>query len=71
MKNMFENSYFGKPYRTRNGRKAIYIKKVFGIIYHHQLVLDDGDIEVYHNFGKRFYGDNGLDIVSEWQEEKL
>lgn len=66
MENIFENAYFDKPYKTRNGRKAIYIKKVFGIIYHHQLVLDDGDIEVYDNCGKRSYGGNGLDIISEW-----
>ena len=32
------------------------------------MVLDNGDIGVYDNFGKP-YEDNVLDIVSEWHEE--
>ena len=68
-KNIFENAYFGKAYKTRDSKKAIYIKNLSDYTYHHQLVLDNGDIEVYDNFGKRSYGGNGLDIVSEWEEE--
>ena len=68
MNNIFENAYFGKAYKTRIGRKAIYIKNLSDYTYHHQLVLDNGDIGVYDNFGKP-YGDNVLDIVSEWHEE--
>ncbi len=70
-KNIFENAYFGKSYKTRDGKKAIYINNLSDYTYHHQLALCNGDIEVYDNFGTRSYGGNGLDIVSEWQEEPI
>lgn len=63
---MFENAYFGKPYKTRDGRKAIYGYKREG---RHYLI-----VEYYEHIFT--WDDNGvsdapvqkLDIVSEWKE---
>lgn len=66
MNNIFGNAYFGKPYKTRDGRKAIYAYKREG---RHYLI-----VEYYEHIFT--WNDNGvsdapvqkLDIVSEWQE---
>lgn len=72
MKNIFENAYFGKPYKTRDGRKAIYIK---------DSQYDDGlvcvvyeDIASIHRVMKsgHYWANSNVetddDIISEWQE---
>lgn len=48
MKTIFENAYFGKAYKTRDGRKAIYHS--YNDIYpdnpyqsHHNLILEEKD----------------------------
>lgn len=74
MNNIFVNAYFGKPYRTRDGRKALVWYYHVGQDIIDQVVLittnagqicvegDGKDInEPYHNTLN--------DIVSEWQEE--
>lgn len=64
--NIFENAYFGKAYKTRDGRKAIFWhnKENFNFC-----LLDQG-IHIYNNNGISTYSpDNYIDIVSEWQEE--
>ena len=73
MKNIFENAYFGKPYKTRDCRKAIYLTKYKHGELVNELAIEDSEA------GRRFYlyADNGSfyhkpsceDIVSEWQEE--
>ena len=40
MKNIFENAYFGKPYKTRDGRKAIYHYCIKGKPNEHYLIVD-------------------------------
>lgn len=80
MKNIFKNACFGKAYKTRDGRKAIYIKEKLvheslshtDVLYA-QLVLETGDIlevvkEIGVSNGTQLIYDN-LDIVSEWYEE--
>lgn len=79
-KNIFENAYFGKPYRTRDERKAIYKDTFFRKSYEtdtpfqfHRLMVDGGDedgndIIAFMNNGKRGTKRQGIDIVSEWQE---
>lgn len=69
MKNIFKNTYFGKPYKTRDGRKVLYLwsNKKDG----HSLIVD-GEKKPYHyNDDGKFYSldtENVLDIISEWQE---
>lgn len=72
MKNIFENAYFGKAYKTRDGRKAIFVnwsdtrKKVY-------LYVLERDMEF---FGEEMYELDGVtsgvstphDIISEWEE---
>lgn len=81
MGNIFKNAYFGKQYKTRDGRKAIYNYHSIG--GYHDIIIDDEGMS-YH------YADhtNGIinlpipekckidvdysspvDIVSEWKEE--
>ena len=65
MENIFENADFGKPYRTRDGRKALYI----GDFVNDKISLlteQNGTIWVSID-GHSDYKYN--DIVSEWQEE--
>lgn len=64
MENIFENAYFGKPYKTRSGRKAIYIyygtDVIAPFIERHHLIYEGlNSIEP----------SNYEEIVSEWQEE--
>lgn len=74
MNNIFENAYFGKSYKTREGKRAILIgfnplvvalddiNNKGGYYYR---VFEDGRIndDTYPTFETKF------DIVSEWQEE--
>lgn len=71
MENIFENTYFSKPYKTRDNNKALLIKILPSGYY----FLKEGGIQGYfvdkngcHNdvFGEN---NNMLDIVSEWQVE--
>lgn len=65
--NIFENAYFGKPYKTRDGRKAIFIQP-----YGYWVAIQD-EINTHSYFedghilldGK----EHPLDIISEWEEE--
>ncbi|MBQ0047733.1 MAG: hypothetical protein KBT33_09545 [Prevotellaceae bacterium] len=76
MKNIFENTYFGKPYKTRDGRKALYCYKYDS---HEHALIVDGDEEFWYvrddglvydwddsYMDSSYYSDK--DIVSEWQE---
>ena len=61
---MFENAYFGKLYKTRDGRKAIYIQEDCCIV--------EGNINTLSYFDDGHYNisleECDIDIVSEWQE---
>ena len=68
MKNIFENAYFGKPYRTRNERKAILLQ------VHNcaTLAIDFDSHTVTHDYkmdGTSVFNCHDLDIVGEWKEE--
>lgn len=67
--NIFKNTYFGKPYKTRDGRKAIY--HMFHGAFH-ELILPDG-ILLCNNDGTSRHGETNRDIASEWtiSEEEL
>lgn len=79
MKNIFENAYFGKAYKTRDGRKAIFVEMINNSSFFEKYT------KVYsciHESGQRlFYTQEGNDvtrncidkdslynIVSEWEE---
>lgn len=68
MTNIFENAYFGKAYKTRDGRKAIYTIASCGS---HWLVIQDTSFTWEYNDNGKLVSDIGniMDIVSEWQEE--
>ena len=71
MKNLFENAYFGKAYKTRSGQKAIYLFSsgcgVYCITeeFKHTIRYYSIDGIPYDFECSRFRGE---DIVSEWQE---
>ena len=71
MNNIFENAYFGKVYKTRDGRKALYINcsKKSNI---HQLIIENDFMSkrAYYKDGHHEYYKNNMkeDIVSEWQD---
>lgn len=72
MENIFKNAYFGKAYRTRNGKKAIYLGYTNNSIYHICFIEDESNKTLYFNngdaWGHQRKGNNVDDIVSEWQE---
>lgn len=79
-KNIFEGAYFGKAYRTIDGRKAIYITHaddryeiaLEGSSGTFPFVLRDGILVSNVNIYNRRYIDamTDSDIISEWQEER-
>lgn len=84
MNNIFENAYFGKAYKTRNGRKAILLQKTFdydGITQRGFIVATNDWKGIYSSYpidmdGKMQCWSNqrpedisvGGDLISEWQE---
>ena len=77
MKNIFENAYFGKVYKTRDGRKAVLItynqrNKQSPYVCAISCYFDESIKSVCHNFYPNGQLHDNLetvnDIVSEWQE---
>lgn len=77
MENIFENAYFGKAYKTRDGSKAIFICKrtdnsVWDLNHPYACVVEGfGEIWNYFPNGQLYIGEKFItesDIVSEWQE---
>lgn len=78
MNNVFENAYFGKAYKTRDGSKAIFICKrtdnaIWGLSQPFACVVEGyGEIWNYYPNGRLYRIENFTtesDIVSEWQDE--
>ena len=66
MDNIFSNAYFGKAYKARDGRKAIF-QNFNGDLC--EMILPDCSFNVWKD-GLFDAGQEGsLDIVSEWHEE--
>lgn len=66
--NIFDGAYFGKPYRTRDGRKAIYT--MMSCDSHWLAIQDTSFTWEYNDNGELVSNiDNAMDIVAEWQEE--
>lgn len=66
MENIFKNAYFGKAYKMRDGRKAIYIyygaDSIFPFIDRHHIIIE-GTPHITTS-----QSDSG-EVVSEWSEE--
>lgn len=79
MKNIFNNSYFGKPYKTIDGRKALFSRFVgnenerYAILYLEHSYAEiwctlDGRYFDWVGDKQKFWYDTPY-IVSEWHEE--
>lgn len=74
MENIFQNAYFGKAYKTRDEKKALYVKynkESYDPDVPHQLVYEStGNLMQVDNQGN-FWKDkeSDFDIISEWKEE--
>lgn len=71
MENIFEDAHFGKVYKTRDGRKALYQKDdKLGGLYHHWLITEDVHFACTNTGEQNMkMGHSPLDIVSEWKDE--
>lgn len=77
--NIFENAYFGKSYRTRDGKKALYSGK--GLGGYHLLFFNNACYGYYddngkyvnarsaNNIGDYYEKHKKYEIVSEWKNE--
>ena len=71
MDNIFENAYFGKPYKTRDGRKAVYIKCSKNSNIHYLIIENDFmSKRAYFEDGHHAFDRNNMkeDIVCKYQE---
>lgn len=64
MRNIFKDAYFGKQYKLKNGKKAVYIDKK----YYHYLIIEGRSIAFPYNTNGSSHGYDELDAVSEWKE---
>lgn len=70
MKNIFENAYFGKAYKTRDGRLAIFLRRQEpNSKYYLLLTKADFDFKrITVNLNGKCPYEKNNDIVSKWQE---
>lgn len=66
MENIFENAYFGKEYKTRDGRKALFHRNANNRTWY--LITEDINDRIPYNADGTCVGDSCHDIVSEWEE---
>ena len=65
-KNVFKNAEFGKLYKTREGRKAVFLKYLdMGCLLLIQRDFGFAQLEV--SYKGKHYPNNIWDIVSEWE----
>lgn len=77
MKNIFENAYFGKAYKTKDNTIVRFIKQLYEDTFLVYIPKCTYSIETTHRYnskgefylGNCEYGHAALDIVSEGQEE--
>lgn len=67
MNNIFKDAYFGKAYKTRDGRKAIY-HMYDSVESSHFLILDGSDEVCCDDEGIDLGDAPEYDIVSEWED---
>lgn len=74
MGNIFENAYFGKPYKTNTEEKAIYLGEDLGDFKYrlaYQIISDISNRSIYIilECDEAGCSKTDIDIVSEWKEE--
>lgn len=75
MKNMFKNAYFGKAYKTRDNKKALFLGKddylpAYLLFVDDCMMLSDYDVNgVPLDINNMPCPKSNLCIISEWQEE--
>lgn len=76
MENIFENAYFGKAYKTKDGTRVTFIEQRYEDDFSIHIPKCKYSIETTHRYnskgefylGNGEYGHGALDIISEWQE---
>lgn len=68
MDNIFKNACFGKVYKTRDGRKAIFHKNTINRTWY--FIVEEFYERIPYNSDGTCRGNEDLDIVSEWADEK-
>lgn len=70
-KDVFKNAEFGKLYKTREGRKAVFLKFIHEGLINGCLLLVEGEFgfpQITVNLKGKHYSDKKwYDIVSEWE----
>lgn len=66
MNNIFKDAYFGKEYRTRDDKKAIFHRNANDKVWY--LIKEDIHERIPYNADGTCRGDNCHDVVAEWQE---
>lgn len=74
MNNIFKNAYFGKPYMTRDGRRAVFYNHHNGYARekaNYVTMILEGQESIYRWYYDGTAADHQehLDIVSEWGKE--
>lgn len=68
MNNIFENAQFGDKFRTRDGRKFVYLGKIKSLFSHecaYQGLVEDDDLMTYYNEeGKSLYCEYDNSVMS-------
>lgn len=65
--NIFENAYFGKPYKMRNDKKAIFHRNANNRTWY--LICEEIHDRIPYDSNGICRGDSCYDIISEWEEE--
>lgn len=65
MNNLFKNAHFGKPYRTRGDRKAIYQRSQNGV----HILFTETIKTACESDGRNTSHGHPYDIVSEWKAD--
>lgn len=76
MKNIFKNAYFGKIYKTKDGRKTVFYNHHNGMARlraNYVTMILEGQESIYRWYYDGTAADHQehLDIVSEWDDEDI
>lgn len=73
--NLFRKAPFGKLYKTRDGRKAVFVGRKSKYLYY-VIVEGSPKYQTYFEYGRRFEDNDinelsNFDIVGDWENSKL
>lgn len=67
--NLFQSAYFGKAYKTRDGRKALYFCQPTPNVAHRLFIEGTLTYTTYNDYGRAWITEGPDDIISEWEYE--